>query len=128
MFLESLAGGLLIVLGEEVPEASAYQLGKEPTGVRSPYETGPFSGGHKGQPLAVAAPNDPLLLCFFEQREQAIGLAQVLRNDVRQDGWFLCCLLCSNTRLWAACGRFLVTMFLKGFLVCLFRGWCFVCG
>ncbi|SRR6266511_1374132 len=71
VLFQPLACGFFILLGEKMPEALAHQLSKEPTGVDRTDEASPFSGSDKGQLLAVAAPDDPLLLRFFKQGFQA---------------------------------------------------------
>ena len=59
-----------IALGDKVPPPAPQQLGKEPAGVLCADHTRMFRQADKGQPLAVALPDETFALRLLKECEQ----------------------------------------------------------
>ena len=141
MLLQPRQGRLFIVIGGMVPQLTADECGKEPTGIGGADETGMFGRGQKGEAFRVACANQSLELCLLEEDKEPRRITEIVGHDVLE-GWGcgrVRVLLLSTSlavrgegygvegrgwsggfRLWSG---LLVFKLLKGFSLFLRKGW-----
>ena len=115
-------GGILLTLGDEVPQLLAHKCGKQATGVSGGDGPRPLGGAEEPEPVALAVLNQPLPLGLPEQFRQP--------QRIREIGWlktaerWLALLSCffANTSLRPASGGFWVFRSRREFLV-VSKGW-----
>ena len=106
MLLEPCRGGILITVGDVVPQLMADECGKEATRVGGAHDTGMFSGGYKGETCTIALANQSLLLCLLEEVKEPRCITEIFGDKVlqcRRQGVELrrVFVLCLNTSVFA---------------------------
>src|SRR5712691_1175988 len=84
--LQPRRGRIFIAVGDVVPQLTADECGKEPTGVGRANDPGVFGGGQEGQLVTVAWANQPVPLCLLEEGEEPYRITQVIGDDVLEGG------------------------------------------
>jgi hypothetical protein len=85
---QALVCSVFIVLRDEVPEAPAHELGKEPRRIGYRPETSALGCGHERQPFALTSPDKALGLGLAKEYQQARGVGEVIRHDVPECRFF----------------------------------------
>ena len=86
MLLQPCRGGIFIAVRDVVPELTADECGKEPTGIGGTHDPGVFGGGQKGEACTVAWANQPVPLCLLEEGKEPRRIMQVIGDDVLEGG------------------------------------------
>ena len=70
MLLQPRRSRIFIAVGDVVPQLTADECGKEPTGIGGADDTGMFGRGQKGETFRVACANQSLELSLLEEDEE----------------------------------------------------------